>query len=53
MLSISRYSVIDHFKAIQYVSGEKKIAKTQKILATFIFFCPSTFFLKSEESALS
>ena len=53
MCSVSRYSVTDHFKAIQYVNEEKIYSKNRKNFSYFYFFYPFILFLKCEESASS
>lgn len=53
MCSVSRYSVTDHFKAIQYVNEEKIYSKNTTNFGYFYFFYPFILFLKSEEYASS
>ena len=53
MCSVSRHSVTDHYKAIQYVNEEKMYSKNTKNFGYFYFFYPFIPFLKSEESASS
>lgn len=53
MSDVSRYSVTDHFKSLQYVNEEKIYSKNTKNFGYFYFFYPFILFLKSEESASS